>query len=240
MLCSDRRLQEALRRDDRQPGIYLLLARHALHPAPVVDVTVRVDHAGDRALPAVRPVQAQRRRRGLRRDQWVDHDNPAVALNEADGGQVQAADLVDALGHLEQALPGSQRRLTPQARVHRVWRLTGQERVRIDVPHHLPGGVPHHPGHQRSNETTFSVGKVTLVIERVHRVARHRILPCLSCWLVECVTPDQATSHESPEPPGCVLVFPVLPPQARYPLPINGVSASGPACGGRATKTGPG
>lgn len=98
----------------------------------------------------MRAVQAQRRRRGLHRDERADHDHPGIALDEGDVGQAQAADLVDAIGDFEQALPGVQRRLTPQARVDAVRRITGQGRVSIVVTDHLTSGVAHHPGRQRA------------------------------------------------------------------------------------------
>lgn len=149
-------LGEVLRRDDRHtPGIHVLLRGDALDPAEVVDVRVRVDDAGHRALAAVLPVQRERRRRGLGGDQRIDHEHAGAALDERDVRQVEPAHLVDALGHLEQTLLGDQLGLPPQARVHGVGGIALKEGVRVVVPHdgavivgdsagHPPGDQPAH------------------------------------------------------------------------------------------------
>ncbi len=51
---------------------------HAAHTAEVVDVAVGVDHAGDRPVAAVLPVQRERGRGGLGRDQRVDHEHAGI------------------------------------------------------------------------------------------------------------------------------------------------------------------
>jgi len=106
--------------------------------AEVVDVTVSVDHRDHGSVTTMLPIQRQRRRGGLRRDQRVYDDHTGVTLDKADVGQVVTPDLVDPRGHLEQALLGHQHRLAPQARVHRVRRIAG-EKVGVGpvVPHRL-------------------------------------------------------------------------------------------------------
>ena len=90
-------LGEALGRDHRDLArIDVGLRCHAEHPAEMVDMAVRIDNRDDRPVPALRPIQRKRGRGGLGGDQWIDDDDPGVALDEADVGQVEAADLVDA------------------------------------------------------------------------------------------------------------------------------------------------
>ena len=130
--------------DDHPPGVDVLLGDDALDPAEVVDVGVRVDHPGHRPVTAMLAVDRQRRRGGLGRDQRVDHDDPGAALDEGDVRQVEPADLVDALGHLEQALDGDEAGLPPQARVRRVGCVGLQEGVGVVVPHHAAVGRADH------------------------------------------------------------------------------------------------
>jgi hypothetical protein len=134
----DRVLDEAFGGDDLDRArVDIVLGHNPLHAAEMIDVAVGVDHRGNRPVTAVLAVQRQRRRRRLGRDQRVDDDDPGVALDDAHVGQVVAADLVDPAGHLEQALPGLQGGLSPQARMHRLRRVPGQEAVRPVVPDHL-------------------------------------------------------------------------------------------------------
>ena len=110
----------------------------AADAAEVVDVGVRVDDRGDRPVAAVRPVERERGGGGLLRDQRVDHDHALVALDQRHVRQVEAAHLVDAVGHLVQALLGAQLALAPQARVGRVRAVPVEEGVGVVVPDHLP------------------------------------------------------------------------------------------------------
>ena len=111
---------EVLGRDDRDlAGIDVRLRRHPEHASEVVDVAVGVDDRDHLAVAAMRAIQRQGGGRGLGGDQRIDHDDPGVTLDEADVGQIEAADLVDALDHLVEALLGAQLALPPQARVHR-------------------------------------------------------------------------------------------------------------------------
>ena len=121
--------------------------------------------ATDRPLAAVRAVERQRRRRRLGGDQRIDHDDARVALDEADVGQVEAADLVDPLDNFVQALLGAQLRLTPEAGVHGRRSITGDECVGVVVPHHPAVGGLHHAGFERADEPAVGVGEVTGVGE---------------------------------------------------------------------------
>jgi len=62
----------------------------------MVHVAVGVDDRDHGPVTAVRAVQLQRCGGHLGRDQRVDHDETVVALDEADVGDIQAADLVNA------------------------------------------------------------------------------------------------------------------------------------------------
>ena len=90
------------------PGVDVVLRGHAEDAAEVVDVAVGVDDGDHRPVPAVGAIQRQRGGRGLGGDQRVDDDHAGVALDEGDVRQVQAANLVDALDDLVEALLGEQ------------------------------------------------------------------------------------------------------------------------------------
>ncbi len=101
-VLADRLLQEPGRRPHRHlapPD--RLLRDHALDAAEVVDVAVAVDDRAHRSLAAMAAVEFERRRGALHRDQRVDHDHAAPALDERDVGEVIAAHLVDARHDLE-------------------------------------------------------------------------------------------------------------------------------------------
>ena len=80
------------------------------------------------------PVQRERRRGRLGRDQRVDDDDARVALDEGHVREVEAAHLVDAGSDLVQALLGGELALAPQAGVRGVGRVRVQERVDVVVP----------------------------------------------------------------------------------------------------------
>ena len=63
------------------------------------------------------PVEGDRRRCDLLRDQRVDDDDPVVAFGQRHVGHLETTDLVDAISRLTQAVLGRQLGLPPQARV---------------------------------------------------------------------------------------------------------------------------
>jgi hypothetical protein len=159
-------LGEALGRDhDHLACVDVGLVGHAEHAAEVVDVAVGVDNGADGPISPVRPVHGQRRRCGLGGDQRVDHDDAGVALDEADVGKVETANLVDALDHLVETLLGGQRGLAPQARVHRRRCVPAEEVIDVVVPHHPSVGGRDDAGCQRVDEAAVGVGEVTGVVE---------------------------------------------------------------------------
>ena len=147
-------------------GVHVGLRGDAQHAAEMVHVAVGVDHRDDGPVAAVRAVQLQRRGRHLGGDQRVDDDQTGVALDEADVGEVQAADLVDARHHLVETLLGGQHALPPQAGMHRWRRVAGDERVRVVIPHHPPVGGFDDAGRQRRDESPVGVGEIGGVVER--------------------------------------------------------------------------
>ncbi|BDB61062.1 hypothetical protein RDE2_28560 [Rhodococcus sp. RDE2] len=159
-------LDEAGRRQDRaSPGCDVLDRRDTLDATEVIDVAVGVDHRGDRAVTAMRPIQRETRRSGLRGDQWIDDDHAGIALDERHVRQVQTAHLVDTLRDLEQSLPRAESRLPPEARIHRRRAVVVEECVRIAVPHDVAIGVPHDPGFESRDETAIDVVEILDVRE---------------------------------------------------------------------------
>ncbi len=101
-------MQEALGRDHGDPAGEVRVVDDAARAAEVVDVAVGVDQRRDGPLAAMAAVERERRGGGLGGDQRVDHDHAALALDERHVRKVQAAHLVDAVGHLEQAMDRGQ------------------------------------------------------------------------------------------------------------------------------------
>ncbi len=140
-VLADRVLEEALGREDRDAARRdVLLGDDAARAAEVVDVAVRVEQAGHRPLAAMLAVERQRGGRRLGGDQRVDHEDARVALDDRHVREVEAAHLVDALGHLEQAVDRVQLPLAPEARVHRLRAVRVEEPVGVRVPDDAPVG----------------------------------------------------------------------------------------------------
>ena len=80
-------------------------------------------------------VEIQACPRDLHRDQGIDDDDASVAFEDRHVGEVEPADLVDAVRDLEEAVVHVQSRLPPQARVHGGRRLHFVEkRVVLETP----------------------------------------------------------------------------------------------------------
>ena len=167
-VLGDRVLDEALGGEDRHASGGDVVARdHPAHATEVVDVAVRVDHGGDRAVAAVLPVEADRGGRGLARDQRVDDDDAPVALHDGHVREVQSADLVDATGHLVETVFRHQLGLPPQARVDGVGSGGGEGLAPgVGVPDHPPVRPVDRAGGEGTDETAIGVGEVGGVGER--------------------------------------------------------------------------
>jgi hypothetical protein len=171
-------LDEALGSDDLDPPrVDIVLGHHPLHAAEMIEMAVGVDDRDHGPVTAMLAVQRQRRGGGLGRYQRVDDDDPGVAFDDAHVGQVIPADLVDPACHLEQALPGHQRGLAPQARVHRVRRVPGQEAaVGPVVPDHLARVVADNRV-SGIDEPAFGGLEIGAVLERQPCTVRHSQRP---------------------------------------------------------------
>jgi hypothetical protein len=134
-------LQEVLGRIDRDGGVGLDDPEHA---AEVVDVGVGVDDRGHGAAAPVLAVQGQRGRRDLLADQRVDDEHALVALDQGHVRHVEAPDLVNAVGHLVQAVLGGELGLAPQAGVGGGRAVGVQERPGHVPDHAAVGGLDDH------------------------------------------------------------------------------------------------
>jgi hypothetical protein len=142
----------------------------------MIDVAVRVDHRDDGTVTAAMgAVQRQRRGGHLRRYQGIDDDDPGVALDEGDVGDVEPADLVDAGHHLVQTLFGGQGGLAPQAGVDRCRRGSAEEPIGVVVPHHAAVGRLDDARGQGRDESTIGVVEVRRVVERQGMFAMGRL-----------------------------------------------------------------
>jgi hypothetical protein len=171
-VLADRAFQETGRGDDRHVRP---VGQDAVHAAEVIAVRVGVDDRRHRAVAAVLSVQAECRGRAFDRDQRVDDDHAGVALDERDVREVEAANLVDPVGDLEQALLTAELTLPPQTRVNRFWAIAVKEAVGVGVPHHPAVGRRHRTGRQRCDEVAAGVLEVLPVRER--RKIAHLIPP---------------------------------------------------------------
>ncbi len=161
-------LHEPLGGDHRDSTrLDVVVADDPLHPAEVVDVRVRVDHRHHGPRAAMLLVQREGGCSGLLADQRVDHDHAGLALDDAHHRQVEAAQLVDARHHLEQAVADQELSLAPQARMGGVGRRFAQELVRVHVPHDPPVGGGDLAGRRPGDEAALGVVEVLRVVERV-------------------------------------------------------------------------
>lgn len=159
-------LHEVLGRDD---GHVRIGTDDAEHAAEVVDVGMRVDHRRDGSLAALGSVEGEAGGGALGRDEGVDHDHALVALDDGHVREVETSELVDAVSHRVEPLSGGELALTPEARVHGVGTVAGEEAEGVDVPHHLALGVAHDARLQADDEAEVGVGEVGGVRE----VSRH-------------------------------------------------------------------
>ena len=94
---------EFARRDDLYfAGRETLRVYHATDTTKVIAVRVREDDRRHRQFFDFLVDQFQAGTRRLEGRQRIENDPPLLAAHKGDVGQVQAADLVDAISHLEQ------------------------------------------------------------------------------------------------------------------------------------------
>ena len=84
-------------------------------------------------------VELEARARDLGRHQRIDDDEAALALDQGHVRDVEAADLIDAVRHLEKPMVQVEPRQAPEARIDRGRRvLVGEEGVVAKRPHDTP------------------------------------------------------------------------------------------------------
>ena len=88
----------------RLASLDVSLVQHAFNAAPVVNVIMGIEHSDNRFLWAVLVVEFEARfsRRG--REQWINDDQACVTLDNRHVGQIHAANLIKAIGYLEQTM----------------------------------------------------------------------------------------------------------------------------------------
>ncbi|WP_413914602.1 hypothetical protein [Candidatus Skiveiella danica] len=91
---------------------------------------------GHRLVAQVLAGKGQRRGRAFAGGERVHHDPAGLAIDERDVPDVEAAQLVHAIRHLEQAELGIQHRVAPQAWVDGGRRLALDELVGVEVDQH--------------------------------------------------------------------------------------------------------
>ena len=142
------------------------LVDHALHAAEMIDVRMRVDHRRHRPVATMGAVERQRRARSFDAGQRVDDDDAGLALDDRHVGDVEAAHLVDALAHLEQAVPPVELGDAPQARVDAVGRgPVVDEGVLLLAPGLMAAGGQHRRVGDRGDEAAIGVGEVAAIGE---------------------------------------------------------------------------
>jgi len=161
-------LHEPVGRPDVHAAVrHVGLVHHAAHAAVVVHVAVRVDHRAHRPLAAVPRVEGQAGGGHLGGDERVDHDEPAIALDQRHVGDVVAAHLVETLGDLEQAVVHVEPGMAPQARIDGGRRgLLVEEAVVAQAPHHAALRVLDLEVRQRAQQPAPGVLEVLRVAER--------------------------------------------------------------------------
>ncbi|CAI8178065.1 MAG: Uncharacterised protein [Alphaproteobacteria bacterium] len=128
---------EMLGRDKTDaPARQIIFIGQRANTGKMVGMAVRRQNGFDGALAEMAVDQLHRRIHGFGGGQRVNDNPTRIAANKSDIGKVIAAHLVNALGHLKQAVNGIEPRLPPEAGVHRI----GPRAVEIfkigHVPHH--------------------------------------------------------------------------------------------------------
>ena len=176
-------LDETLGSDHRDLAQSEVLCRgHTQRATKVVDMAVREDDGRHRLVAQVPARESQRCGCGLARCQRVDHDEPSLALDQRHVGEVEAAQLVDAVGDLEQACLGVELGVAPQAGIDCVGRLALDELESVEVDQQAAVGAQQlafRPG----DKTAAGVVEVLRVVEFevLHRLrvgadgGRHRV-----------------------------------------------------------------
>jgi hypothetical protein len=112
-------------------------------------------------------VELEARAGDLRRHQRIDHDQPVIALDHRHVRDVEATDLIDPVGHLEESVVQVEPRQAPQARIDGGrCVLVAEEGVVAQRPHDAALLVLDFDLGQRRDEAVPRVVEVLLVGER--------------------------------------------------------------------------
>ena len=147
-------LDEMLGRDKANaPARQIIFIGQRANTGKMVGMAVRRQNGFDGALAEMAVDQLHRRIHCFGGGQRVNHNPTRIAFDESHIGEVIAAHLVNALGHLKQAVNGIQACLPPQAGVHRV----GTRAVEIfEIGH-----VPDHAAGRVFNDQRFGFGQLS-------------------------------------------------------------------------------
>ena len=112
--------KEAFGRDDLHlAGRHIGRVHHAQHAAEMIDMAVGVDDRDHRPLAQFVSDQRHCGLGGFGTGERINDDPAGGTADHGHVGQIKPAHLPDAIGHLEQAVFRHQRRIAPQAGVHR-------------------------------------------------------------------------------------------------------------------------
>ncbi len=168
------RFHEARGRDDGDLARFDIgFVEDAAHAAIVVDMAVRVDDGHHRLLRSMRIIVRERGARDFGGGERIDQDQAAVALDHRHVGDVEAAQLVEPLGDLEQAVGEVETGHAPQAGIDRGRRERAvDEGVFAQIPQHRPVGRAHHAVGNRRDQPALGGLEVGDLAERQR--GRHR------------------------------------------------------------------
>jgi hypothetical protein len=144
----------------------------------VIEVAVRVNHRDDGLIRPVPAVEVDGGLRRLDQDQRVEDDEPGISLDDRHVGGVEAADLIDPIGDLEQAVRQVEPGLPPQAGVNRGRRpLAVEEPIGAEIPDDAAVGRLEADVWQRRDEAAARNFEVLSVSERqlLARIVMHRL-----------------------------------------------------------------
>ena len=138
-ILADRGGHETRRRPDcHSAGRHVIGVDDSADAAEVIDMAVSIDDRDHGLLRDVLAVEVKGGLGDLGRNQRIDHDETAVALDDRHVGYVEAAQLMDAIGHLVETVGHVHSRMTPEPGMNGVGRLLGPEEL-------IAGESPHQP-----------------------------------------------------------------------------------------------
>ena len=137
---------------------------HPQHPSEVIDMTMREYDCRNGLVAQMLPCERQRRGSALATSQRIHDDPPAFALDQRHVGDIEAAQLIDPVGNLEQAYLSIEDGVTPEARIDRRRCLPFHELEGIEVDQNLAIRVANLSFGPR-DQTTPGVLEVLLIVE---------------------------------------------------------------------------